>query len=125
MAPAEAAALAGRLAELEIENRGWGEKRQAWENRPRPFPGAKMTSKALEKEMDALLADRGWKVERLAIVDKDWWVLKGEYRYIQAAVLSSDAGGPFWSHVSFKQNQHLAGYGPTELWEIGKKIRLP
>ena len=84
-----------------------------------------MTSKALEKEMDALLADRGWKVERLAIVDKDWWVLKGEYRYIQAAVLSSDAGGPFWSHVSFKQNQHLAGYGPTELWEIGKKIRLP
>ena len=125
VSPSEAAVFSQRLAKLETENRGWVEKRKAWESRPRPFPEAKMTSKTLEKEMTGLLADRGWKVERLVIVDKDWWVLNGEYRYMQAAVLSKDGEGPFWSYVSFKQNQHLAGYGPTELWETQQKIRLP
>jgi len=44
---------------------------------------------------------------------------------MHAAVLSGDGDGPFWSQVSFRQLQTLAGYGPTELWEAGKKIRLP
>jgi len=125
VSPSEAAAFSARLAGLEQENAVWVEKRTAWEDRPRPFPEARMTSKSIEKEMTGLLEDRGWKVEKLVIVDKDWWVLKGEYRYLQAAVLSRDGDGPFWSHVRFKQDQHLAGYGPTELWETGKKVRLP
>jgi len=123
--PDDATVCSGRLAQLEKENTVWAEKRGAWENRPRPFPEAQMTSKALEKQMTDLLQDRGWKVEKLAIVDKDWWVLKGEYRYLQAAALSRDSEGPFWSFVSFKQDQNLTGYGPTELWETKKKIRLP
>ena len=125
VSPTEAAAFSTRLGQLEKENTGWVEKRTAWENRPRPFPEAKMASQALEKEMINLLKDRGWKVEKLVIVDKDWWVLKGEYRYMQAAALSRDREGPFWSYVNFKQNQTLVGYGPTELWEIKRKIRLP
>lgn len=125
ISPAEADTFSKRLTRLQEENQGWVEKRTAWENRPRPFPEAKMASAALEKQMRDLLQDRGWKVDNLVIVDKDWWVLKGEYRYLHAAVLSGDGDGPFWSQVSFRQHQTLGGYGPTEFWEAGKKIRLP
>jgi hypothetical protein len=123
--PEEASKATARLAALEKENSIWMEKRLAWESRPRPFPEAKMTSIKLQQEMTALLEDRGWKVKNLVIVDKDWWVLQNEYRYMQVAALSEDAGGPFWSFVSFRQMQTLAGYGATEIMEIKDKIRLP
>lgn len=123
--PGEGTEFSARLAALEKENSKWMEKRMAWESRPRPFPEGKMTSIKLQQEMTALLTDRGWKVKNLVIVDKDWWVLKNEYRYMQAAALSEDAGGPFWSFVSFRQMQTLAGYGATEIMEIKDKIRLP
>jgi hypothetical protein len=84
-----------------------------------------MTSHELQQEMTSLLEDRGWKVKKLVIVDKDWWVLNNEYRYMQAAVLSEDGNGPYWSFVSFRQIQTLAGYGPTEIMEIKEKILLP
>jgi len=114
-----------RLSALEKENSIWVEKRQAWESRPRPFPEAKMTSQQLQQKMTSLLEDRGWKVQNLVIVDNDWWVLQGEYRYMQAAALSEDGNGLFWSFVSFRQMQTLTGYGATELWEVKEKIRLP
>lgn len=123
--PEEASKATARLAALEKENRIWMGKRSAWESRPRPFPKAKMTSVKLQQDMTALLEDRGWKVKDLVIVDKDWWVLQNEYRYMQAAALSEDTGGPFWSFVSFRQMQTLAGYGATEIMEIKDKIRLP
>lgn len=125
LSPQEGAEFSARLRELEKENKNWVDRRQAWESRPRPFPEAKMSSRKLEQEMIALLHDQGWKVEKLVIVDKDWWVLKGEYRYLQTAALSEDGDGPFWSFVSFRQMQTLNGYAPTALWEINKKIRLP
>jgi hypothetical protein len=123
--PGEEKEFSARLAALEKENSTWMEKRMTWESRPRPFPEAKMTSIKLQQEMTALLKDRGWKVNNLVIVDKDWWVLQNEYRYMQAAALSEDASGPFWSFVSFRQMQTLAGYGATEIMEIKDKIRLP
>lgn len=123
--PGEETAFSTRLAALEKENSTWMEKRLAWENRPRPFPEGQMTSIKLQQEMTTLLEDRGWKVKNLVIVDKDWWVLQSEYRYMQAAVLSEDDSGPFWSFVSFRQMQTLAGYGATEIMEIKDKIRLP
>ena len=113
------------LAALEKENNKWRQKKTAWDNAPKPFPKAGMTSKSLQKEMLALLSDRGWdSVKKLVIVDKDWWVLKGEYRYLGTAVLLEDKEGEFFHRVSFKQNATLAGYSKTELWEIGKKIRV-
>lgn len=84
-----------------------------------------MTDIKLHQEMTMLLEDRGWKVKNLVMVDKDWWVLQNEYHYMQAAALSEDDSGPFWSLVSFRQMQTLAGYSATEIMEIKGKIRLP
>ncbi len=119
------AGLEQDLADLKAEDGRWREKKTAQDNAPRPFPAAGMTSVSLEAEMVKILKDRGiGGVERLVIVDKDWWVQQGEFRYLKAAALQKDGEGPFFTHVSFRQMQTLAGYGPTELWEQGKKYRI-
>ena len=124
--PDQAAEFSAHLATLEQENVAWQEKKVAWANRPQPFPNAGMTSGKLEKELAGLLQDRGIKSDNLHIVDKDWWVLKGEYRYMAGAFLSKDNKGVFWSSFNFRQIKTLTGYAPTELWEISEqKIRLP
>lgn len=119
------ATLEKDLAEIKIEDARWREKKTAQDNAPRPFPAAGMTSLSLEAEMQKILKDRGIAgVEKLVIVDKDWWVQQGEFRYIKAAALQKDGEGPYFTHVTFRQMQTLAGYGPTELWEQGKKYRI-
>ncbi len=125
-APDEADAFTQRLDALEKENSTWLAKRQKWESRPRPLPAAKMQNAKLEKEMTALLKNRGMKPKKLVITDKDWWVLKGEYRYMTTAVLSKDSDGEFWQTISFRQMATITGYGPTEVMQIEElKIRLP
>ena len=119
------AALEKDLTEIKAEDSRWREKKTAQENAPRPFPAAGMTSASLEAEMQKILKDRGIAgVEKLVIVDKDWWVQQGEFRYIKAAALQKDGEGPYFTHVTFRQMATLAGYGPTELWEQGKKYRI-
>lgn len=119
------AALEKDLAEIKAEDSRWREKKTAQDNAPRPFPAAGMTSASLEAEMQKILKDRGIAgVEKLVIVDKDWWVQQGEFRYIKAAALQKDGEGPYFTHVTFRQMATLAGYGPTELWEQGKKYRI-
>jgi hypothetical protein len=126
VSPEPATGFGQRLAALEEENAVWVEKKRSWQERPRPFPEAKMVSKQLLGEMEALLEDRGIEVEDIAIVDKEWWVQSGEFRYVSTAVLSEDDDGEYWSNVSFRQMKTLAGYGPTEIWDIDKiRIRLP
>jgi len=119
------AALEKDLAEIKAEDSRWREKKTALDNAPRPFPAAGMTSASLEAEMQKILKDRGiGPVEKLVIVDKDWWVQQGEFRYLKAAALQKDGEGPFFTYVTFRQMATLAGYGPTELWEQGKKYRI-
>lgn len=124
--PAKAADCSKKLATLEKENKSWVEKKNKWMERPRPFPQAKMKSKSLEKEMVSLLEDRGIAVDDFVIVDKDWWVQHGEFRYLAAAVLSKDKKGKYWSKVTFRQMQTLSGYAPLGIWQVNEiKIRLP
>lgn len=126
IAPDKAALLADRLAGLENENKIWVEKREKWESRPRPFPAAKMSNGKLEGEIGSLLKERNISFKKLAILDKEWWVMAGEYRYMTAAFLSKDKDGDFWSYIRFKQDKTLTGYAPTEIWEVEEqKIRLP
>ena len=126
VSPEPAEMFRKRLQALEQENTTWVEKKRSWQERPRPFPQAKMKSKKLEKEMEDLLEDRDIKVKDLVITDKDWWVQSGEFRYVTCAVLSKDKEGKYWCNVSFRQLQTLSGYGPTEVWEVDDiKIRLP
>ncbi|MBU1568707.1 MAG: hypothetical protein KJ630_24155 [Proteobacteria bacterium] len=113
------------IAKVRSLDTEWREKKTAQENAPRPFPAAGMTSLSLVAEMEKILKDRGiGSVDKLVIVDKDWWVQQGEFRYIKAAALQKDSEGPYFTHVTFKQMLTLAGYGRTELWEQGKKIRV-
>ena len=124
--PDSATGFSKRLEALEKENISWVEKKRRWLECPRPFPKAKMKSKSLEKKMARLLKDRDIKVKDLVIVDKDWWIQRGEFRYMTTAVLSKDKKGKYWSKVSFRQIQSLTGYGPTEIWKINEiRIRLP
>ncbi|WP_321493906.1 hypothetical protein [uncultured Desulfobacter sp.] len=124
--PVNGEKFAKRLAVLEKENASWTGKKQQWMERPRPFPEAKMKNKGLEKEMEGLLENRGIKAQNLVITDRDWWVQAGEFRYVSTAVLSKDEKGNYWSKVSFRQIQTLAGYGPTEIWDVDEiRIRLP
>ncbi|MBN2705947.1 MAG: hypothetical protein JXR89_05865 [Deltaproteobacteria bacterium] len=124
--PESAAGFSRRLHALESENGTWAEKQRRWQERPRPFPKANMSSRKLEDEMKQLLADRSLKVIDLAILDKDWWVQSGEFRYVATAVLSQDNQGKYWSKISFRQLKTPAGYGPTEIWKIDEiRIRLP
>ncbi|NCD33529.1 MAG: hypothetical protein EOL87_08965 [Spartobacteria bacterium] len=122
----KADAFCSQLQALEKENRIWAEKKHLWMERPRPFPQAKMKNRTLENEMQRLLENRDIKVDNLIIVDKDWWVQPGEFRYMAAAVLSKDNKGPYWSTISFRQIKTLTGYAPTEIWDIDEtRIRLP
>lgn len=124
--PQESTAFTQRFNALEKENAAWVVKKKKWMERPRPFPVAKMQSGKLEKEVLNLLEDRGIKVKEFVITDKDWWVSHGEYRYMAGAFLSKDKDGKYWSTVTFRQIQTLAGYNPTEIWEMSDiKIRLP
>ena len=126
VSPDSASGFSKRLELLEKENITWIEKKRTWQERPRPFPQANMKSKKLEKQMAGLLEDRGIKIRDLVIVDKDWWVQPGEFRYVTTAVLSKDKKGEYWCNVSFRQLSTLSGYGPTEIWNIGEiKVRLP
>ncbi|MDK9708120.1 MAG: hypothetical protein OEL83_13845 [Desulforhopalus sp.] len=124
--PAETlATMSGDIAKVRSQDNEWRDKKTAQDNAPRPFPAAGMTSMSLEAEMKKILKDRGIDpVDKLVIVDKDWWVQQGEFRYIKAAALQKDGEGPFFTFVTFKQMQTLSGYGPTELWEQEKKIRV-
>ena len=124
--PAETmTALNNDIGKLRDQDTHWREQKTAFENAPKPFPPAGMTSKSLETEMVNILKDRGiGPVDKLVIVDKDWWVQQGEFRYIKAAALQKDGEGPYFSYVTFRQMATLAGYGPTELWEQGKKLRV-
>lgn len=122
----EAKVLSEQLAKIEKDNDSWQKKKTDWANRPQPFPAAGVQNQQLDKELTGLLRNRGVKFDKLHIVDKDWWVLKGEYRYMKAAYLSKDGKGAYWSSFNFRQVLTLSGYGPTELWEMDdKRIRLP
>ena len=124
--PEQAAQFSKQLSNIEKQNNIWHEKKEEWANRPQPFPAAGYVNKSLENQLIGFLKDRGIKPDKITIIDKDWWVLKGEYRYMNAAFMSKDKKGKFWSSFNFRQLQTLTGYGPTELWEINKrKIRLP
>ncbi len=124
--PDQAAKFSKQLSNLEKQNNIWHQKKEEWANRPQPFPAAGYVNKALESQLIGFLKDRGVNPDKIAITDKDWWVLKGEYRYMAAAFMSKDQKGKFWSSFNFRQLQTLTGYGPTELWEIDKRrIRLP
>jgi hypothetical protein len=124
--PEEANGFTQELQLIEKENKVWMEKKSRWMERPRPFPQARMKSSKLQNEMKALLEDRAIQVIELVITDKDWWVQRGEFRYLATAVLSKDDKGQFWSRVSFRQLKTLTGYGPTEVWDIDEiRIRLP
>lgn len=115
-----------RLGALEKENTSWVEKKRCWLERSRPFPKAKMQNKKIETAMLQLLENRDIKVDNLVIVDKDWWIQRGEFRYVTAAILSKDAKGIYWSNVSFRQMQTISGYSPIEIWDIKKiRTRLP
>ena len=115
-----------QLQKLEQENVGWTEKKKKWIERPRPFPKAKMTDTAMEKDMQKLLKNRGIEVKDLVITDKDWWVQPGEFRYLNTAVLSKGKNGEYWFNASFRQMQTLTGYTATEIWDIQDiRISLP
>ncbi|WP_300464957.1 hypothetical protein [Desulfobacula sp.] len=122
----QAAQFSEQLSKLEKQNKAWYQKKEEWANRPQPFPAAGMVNKSLVNQLTGFLKDRGIKPDKINILDKDWWVLKGEYRYMKAAFMSKDKKGKFWSAFNFRQMQTLTGYGPTELWEINERqIRLP
>lgn len=123
--PAILTAFDQDIARVHSLDSEWRERKTAQENAPKPFPAAGMTSLSLVAEMEKILKDRGiGPVDKLVIVDKDWWVQQGEFRYIKAAARQKDGEGPYFTYVTFKQMQTLAGYAPTELWEQGKKIRI-
>lgn len=124
--PDQADRMSSQLAEIELENAVWQKEKSAWANRPQPFPAAGMTDRKLLAELTGLLNDRGIDFSKLHIIDKDWWVLKGEYRYMKGAFLARDGQGEFWSAFNFRQIETLSGYRPTEIWEVSEqKLRLP
>lgn len=103
----------------------WRERRTAWENEPKPFPEAGMTSASLLADIEKILKDRGiWPVKKVVIVDKDWWVQKGEFRYVKTAVRQKEKGGDVFRYIHFRQLWTATGYGPTELWRQGDKIKV-
>jgi len=103
----------------------WRERRTAWENEPKPFPEAGMTSASLLADIAKILKDRGiWPVKKVVIVDKDWWVQKGEFRYVKTAVRQKEKDGDVFRYIHFRQLWTATGYGPTELWRQGDKIKV-
>ena len=91
----------------------------------RPFPPAKMTNKAMEEKMVALLKNAGWSdVVKLHIVDKDWWndLLAGgnspvKSRHMAAAAAYKDADNKYYYKTCTFHEQKLitGGFGPLEL----------
>jgi len=118
--------LLERFLKLKKQNVEWAKKKEKNNESSRPFPQAKMKNKSLENEMKKLLKNRGIKAIDLVITDKDWWVQPGEFRYVNAAVMSKDGKGKYWVNISFRQIKTLSGYAPTEIWDFkDTRIRLP
>jgi len=118
--------LLERFLKLKKQNVEWAKKKEINNESSRPFPQAKMKNKSLENEMKKLLKNRGIKAIDLVITDKDWWVQPGEFRYVNAAVMSKDGKGKYWVNISFRQIKTLSGYAPTEIWDFkDTRIRLP
>lgn len=105
------------FAEIVELDKKWRERRIAWENAPKPFPAPGMTSSSLMSEIEMILKDIGvWPVEAVVITDKDWWVQKGEFRFIRTAVKQEDKDGKFFRYIFFRQLWSVSGFGPTEHW---------
>ena len=95
------------------------------------MPKIGMTDVSLQDEMKALLKNSGWpKIERLLIVDKDWWLnrVSGgdsafKSRHIEAAAAAKKSDGSYYfSHVTFLQPMLITGdWGKLEISHTGKK----
>lgn len=95
------------------------------------MPKIGMTDVSLQDQMKALLKNNGWpKIQRLVIVDKDWWLdrVSGgdsplKSRHIEAAAAAKDSDGSYYfSHVTFHQPMLITGdWGKLELTRTEKK----
>jgi hypothetical protein len=97
------------------------------------MPSAGMKSADLEKQMNALMKNRSYKVERLYLTDKDWWIerVSGgdsavKSRYIAAAVAFQEDSKYFYSIVKFQQPMLITGaWGALVIMDIGQKKSIP
>ncbi len=99
------------------------------------MPRAGMTDMAMQKKMINILKNKGWpKIERLVIVDKDWWIDRKSggnsrivSRHIEAAAAAKDSDGSYYfRHVTFHEQKLLTGgWAPLELTNTGKKKAIP
>ena len=100
----------------------------------RPFPPARMSNPAMEKNMVALLQSAGWKdVLKLHIVDKDWWIdrVAGgnspvKSRHLAAAAAYKHADGKYYYKTcTFHEHTLISGnFGPLELTHQGKPVLI-
>lgn len=95
------------------------------------MPMAGMTDIALQNKMIEILKNRGWQnIERLIIIDKDWWIdrMSGGNspvvsRHIAASAAATDGKEAFFSTVTFHEQKLVTGaWGPLELTHTGEKI---
>ena len=92
-----------------------------------------MKSADLEAQMNALMKERGYKVERLYLKDKDWWIERVaggdsavKSRYIAAAVAFKEDSNYFYSIVKFQQPKLISGtWGALEVMDTGQKKAIP
>lgn len=97
------------------------------------MPPAGMKSADLEKQMNALMKNRNYKVERLYLTDKDWWIERVDggdsavkSRYIAAAVAFQEDSKYFYAIVKFQQPLLLSGaWGALTVMDIGQKKSIP
>ncbi len=94
-----------------------------------PAPG--MVNHTLEAEIKKLCENAGWKdIERIVIVDKDWWIDYYEgsgspekSRHLAAAVAAKDSDGSYYyCTVTFHQPKLISGgFGALALTHTGMK----
>ncbi len=99
------------------------------------MPRVGMRDIALEEKMAQILKNSGWaSIERLVIVDKDWWLDRQSggnslivSRHIEAAVAAKDIDGTYYyNHVTFHEYRLITGgWGTLQLTSTGEKKPIP
>lgn len=100
----------------------------------RGMPAAGMVNHTLEAEVKKLCENAGWKnIERIVIVDKDWWTDYYEgsdspvkSRHLAAAVAAKDNDGSYYyCTMTFHQPKLISGgFGALELTHTGMKNKI-
>jgi hypothetical protein len=91
----------------------------------------KMRNPALENQMKKIARSRGYNVQKVVIIDPDWWVERHKisgrilWRHIASQVAYKKGGGCYFRKIRYRQMHSGGGYGGLQFMSEFDETKLP